>query len=113
MNEEQYAKILADLAANQKEHESYNRRLKEHDEKLERQAEILIVLERLTQTVKGLTDRMGEINTSFKALDSRLEDIEKEPGDNWKRITFEVLKWAVIGILAFAAGAAFSTLKGA
>lgn len=113
MNEEQYAKIVADLAANEKEHESYNRRLKEHDEKLERQAEILVVLERLTQTVKGLTDRMGEINTSFKALDSRLESIEREPGEKWKKIVWEVLKWAIIGILAFAAGAAFSTLKGA
>lgn len=113
MNEEQYAKIVADLAANEKEHEAYNRRLKEHDDKLEKQAEILIVLERLTQTVKGLTDRMGEINTSFKSLDSRLESIEREPGEKWKKIVWEILKWAIIGALGFAAGTIYNMLKGA
>ena len=102
MNEEQYAEVLARLAANDKEHESYNRRLSEHDQKLERQAEILIVLERLTQTVKGLTDRMGEINTSFKALDSRLGEIEKEPGEKWKKVVWEVLKAALLAAVGFA-----------
>lgn len=101
MNEEQYGKILADLAANEKEHESYNRRLKEHDVKLERQAEILIVLERLTQTVKSLTDRMGEMNTSFKALDARLGQIEKEPGEKWKKVVWEILKAALLAAVGY------------
>ena len=102
MNEEQYAEVRAALSANEKEHESYNRRLHEHDEKLERQSEILVVLERLTQTVKGLTDRMGEMNTSFRALDTRLESIEKEPGENWKKAVWEVVKAVLIAAVGFA-----------
>ena len=40
MTEEQYAEIRAALASNATEHESYNRRLREHDERLQKQSEI-------------------------------------------------------------------------
>ena len=38
MTEEQYAEIRAALASNATEHESYNRRLREHDERLQKQS---------------------------------------------------------------------------
>ena len=100
MNEEQYAAIREELAANRQEHESYNRRLREHDEKLERQGEILIMLERLTNTVKNLSEKMGEMNTYVKGMDKRLDEIEREPADKWKKITWEVIKAVVIAIVS-------------
>ena len=103
MNEEQYAEVRAALSANNKEHESYNRRLRDHDEKLERQAEILIVLERLTQTVKSLTDRMGDMSTSMRAIDARLGAIEQEPAEKWKKATWEVIKALLLAALGYAA----------
>jgi hypothetical protein len=36
MNDEQYAEIVGALRANEQEHTSYNRRLHEHDEKIEK-----------------------------------------------------------------------------
>ena len=44
MNEEQYAKVMGALRANDKEHESYNRRLHEHDEAIKELQENLIKL---------------------------------------------------------------------
>ena len=36
MNDEQYAEIIGALRANEQEHNSYNRRLHEHDEKIDK-----------------------------------------------------------------------------
>jgi len=44
VNEEQYAKVMGALRANDKEHESYNRRLHEHDEAIKELQENLIKL---------------------------------------------------------------------
>jgi chromosome segregation ATPase len=100
LNEEQYAAIREELAANQKEHESYNRRLREHDEKLEKQGEILLLLERLTNTVKSLTENMGEVKTSVQSMDRRLDVIEREPGDNWRKASWEIFKYVLLAIIA-------------
>ena len=104
MNEEQLVQIREELAANQKEHESYNRRLREHDEKLEKQGEILLLLERLTNTVKSLTDNMGEVKVTMKSMDKRLDEIEKEPADKWKKASWELFKYLLLAVAAFVIG---------
>ena len=107
MNEEWYAEVRAALAANTKEHESYNRRLHEHDEKLEKQSELLVLLERLTNTVKSLTERMAEMNTSMKVIDGRLVEIEREPGEKWKKVTWEIIKALLLAAVGFVSARAF------
>ena len=106
MTEEQYAEIRAQLASNITEHESYNRRLREHDERLQKLSDVLVVLERLTNSIKSLTDKIGTMDSSMKAIDNRLADIEREPGEKWKRITFEIIKAVVLA----AAGAGIAVI---
>lgn len=104
MNEEQFLQIREELAANQKEHESYNRRLREHDEKLEKQGEILLLLERLTNTVKTLTENIGEMKTTVQGMDKRLDEIEREPADKWKKASWELFKYVLLAIAAGVVG---------
>ena len=104
MNEEQYVKILSDLAANEKEHESYNRRLKEHDESLKKLSETQVILERLSNAVSNLTASVGEIKVSVQGVGKRLDAIEREPADNWKKITFEIIKYIVIAAIGAGVG---------
>ena len=106
MTEEQYAEIRAQLASNTTEHESYNRRLREHDERLQKLSDVLVVLERLTNSIKSLTDKIGSMDTNMQAIDHRLADIEREPGEKWKRITFEIIKAVVLA----AAGAGIAVI---
>ena len=110
MNEEQYGKILADIAANEKEHESYNRRLKEHDDKIEKLQETQILLERLTNAVNNLSTGVGELKTTVQRVDSRVAALEQEPADKWKKAT-----WKVVELLLAAVVGAVITLvsKGA
>lgn len=104
MTEEQYARIIADMARNEQEHESYNRRLHEHDEQLKKQNDILIVLERQSNNIERLTSSMKGIEQSLTSMDKRLDAIEKEPADKWKKISFEIVKYVILAIVAVAVG---------
>ena len=104
MNEEQHAKIMSDLARNEQEHASYNRRLQEHDEALKKQNDILIVLERQGNNIERLTGSMSRIEKSMEKVDKRLDEIEREPADKWKKISFEIIKYVVLAIVAVAVG---------
>lgn len=104
MNDEQYAKIMMDLARNEQEHESYNRRLREHDEALKKQSDILVILEKQNGNIERLTGSMNRMEKSMENVDKRLDAIEKEPGDKWKKISYEIIKYIVLAILAVIAG---------
>ena len=109
MNEEQYADVKAGLASNETEHASFRRRLDEHDESLRKLSETQVILERLSNAVSNLSSSIGEIKLSVQGVDRRLGDLEREPADNWKKVTFEIIKYVVIaaigaGIAYFAKG---------
>lgn len=104
MNEEQFAKILEELARNDQEHKSYNRRFQEHDAALKKQSDILVILERQNGNIERLTTAMNRMESSVEKMDQRLESIEKEPGEKWKNTSADVLKWFLIGLLGFVAG---------
>ena len=104
MTEEQYAEIRAQLASNTTEHESYNRRLREHDERLQKLSDVLVVLERLTSSIKSLTDKIGVMDDAMKAIDHRLAVIELEPATKWKSITWEIIKYLALALIGVAVG---------
>ncbi len=110
MNDEQYAEIIGALRANEQEHASYNRRLHEHDEKIDKLQQTQIQLANLTNAVNNLASGIGEVKTAVQSVDKRVADLEKEPADKWKKITWEIVKAVVLA----AAGAGIAILtKGA
>ena len=109
MNEEQYAEIRGQLAANDKEHESYNRRLKEHSEHLTKLDNTFVMLERLTNSVNSLSSSIGDLKTAVQSVDRRVAEIEREPANKWKKATWKVVEL----ILAAVVGAAIAVfIKG-
>lgn len=110
MNEGQYAEIVGALRANEQEHTSYNRRLHEHDEKIEKLQQTQIQLANLTNAVNNLANGIGEVKTAVQGVDKRVAELEREPADKWKRITWEIIKAVVMA--AVGAGIAILT-KGA
>lgn len=102
LNEEQYADIKGQLMANVKEHESYNRRLKEHDEHLDKLDNTYVLLERLTNAVNSLTSGMADLKTVVQSMDGRVAQLEREPADKWKKVMWEIIKailLAVVGVV--------------
>ena len=106
MNDEQYAEIVGALRANEQEHSSYNRRLHEHDEKIEKLQQTQIQLANLTNAVNNLASGIGEIKTAVQSVDKRVGELEREPADKWKKITWEIVKAVVLA----AAGAGITIL---
>ena len=102
MNEEQYAEIRGQLAANDKEHESYNRRLADHDDHLGRLDNTFVLLERLTNSVNSLTATMGDMKTTLQSVDRRVSEIEREPGDKWKKMTWKIVELILAAIVGAA-----------
>ena len=107
MNDEQYAEIIGALRANEQEHSSYNRRLHEHDEKIDKLQQTQIQLANLTNAVNNLANGIGEVKTAVQSVDKRVGELEREPADKWKKITWEIVKAVVMA--AVGAGIAILT----
>lgn len=84
--------LRADMAAAEKEHESFRRRLGEHDTSLKQLTELTIAVQGLAQAVNNQTEAMAK-------MEKRLAAIEAEPGENWKKMAFEVLKYVVLAVV--------------
>ncbi len=106
MNDEQYAEIVGALRANEREHTSYNRRLHEHDEAIRELQQTQIQLVNLTNAVNNLASGIGEVKTAVQGVDKRVAELEREPADKWRRITWEIVKAVVMA----AVGAAIAVI---
>lgn len=95
MHDEDIKALRADMAANDKEHESFRRRLHEHDEQIN-------AIHTLATSVEKLADAMNETKKTVEKIDRRVEDIEKEPADKWKKIGFEIVKAVVVALVGAA-----------
>lgn len=79
------------MASNDKEHESFRRRLNDHDEKMN-------CLIDLAGSVKSLAVSMDQTRRTVEKIDQRVEAIENEPGDKYKKLTFEIIKYVILAI---------------
>ena len=87
--------LREEAAANEKEHESFRRRLREHDDQINE-------IHQLTTAVGKLADGIAETKRTVDKIDKRVEAIEKEPAEKWKKITFEVVKAVVMALVGAA-----------
>ena len=94
-NAEQVAELRERMASNDKEHESFRRRLRDHDDKVN-------CLIELTGSVKSLAVSMDQTRRTVEKIDKRVEAIEHEPSDKWKKITFEAVKLIVAALIGAA-----------
>ena len=104
MNEEQYAKIVADLAANDTEHSSFKRRLDEHDTAIREQNKIFVALEKQSNAIESMNTSMGRVEKKVDGIGSRVDALEKEPGEKWKKVTWEIVKYMVLALVGVAVG---------
>lgn len=110
MNDEQFAEVLAAIKANETEHKSYNRRLDGHDEAIKELQNTQIQIANLTNAVNNLAAGISDVKTTVQSVDRRVAELEREPGDKWKKATWKVVEL----VLAAAVGFAISYLsKGA
>ena len=101
-HDEAIGKLRADAAANEREHESFRRRLNEHDAKIEKMSDLMLAIQKQGNAIECMTNTLKEVKRSVETVENRVSQIEKEPGEKWKKIVFELVKYVVLA----AAGAA-------
>lgn len=92
------------MAANETEHESFRRRLKEHDERISQINNLTLAVQRQGDVMERVVESQQKTQQSIDRVEKRVVDLEREPADKWRRLAFEVVKWAVIGALGVLAG---------
>lgn len=104
MNEEQYAEVVAKLASNETEHKSFCRRLDEHDALLREQNKIVVAIEKQSNAIETMNKSMGRVESKVDSLSGRVDAMEKEPGEKWKKATWEILKYVLLAIAGVVVG---------
>ena len=104
MNEEQYAEVVARLASNETEHKSFCRRLDEHDALLREQNKIVVAIEKQSNAIETMNTSMSRVESKVDSLSGRVDAMEKEPGEKWKKVTWEILKYVLLAIAGVVVG---------
>lgn len=104
MTEEQYADIKAQLASNATEHSSFKRRLDDHDALLREQNKIIVAIEKQGNALESMNKSMNRVETKVNSIDVRVEALEREPGEKWKKTTYEIVKYVVLALVGLAVG---------
>ena len=104
MNEEQYAEVVAKLASNETEHKSFCRRLDEHDALLREQNKIVVAIEKQSNAIETMNTSMGRVEKKVDSLSGRVDAMEKEPGEKWKKVSWEILKYVLLAIAGVVVG---------
>jgi len=104
MNEEQYAEVVAKLASNETEHKSFCRRLDEHDALLREQNKIVVAIEKQSNAIETMNKSMGRVESKVDSLSGRVDAMEKEPGEKWKKVTWEILKYVLLAVVGLVVG---------
>ena len=109
MNEEQYAEVVAKLASNETEHKSFCRRLDEHDALLREQNKIVVAIEKQSNAIETMNKSMSRVESKVDSLSGRVDAMEKEPGEKWKKVTWEILKYALLAVAGLVIGMILKT----
>lgn len=111
MSEEQLAELMASMASNETEHKSFRRRLDGCEEKLDKALNMQLVMERQSAAIENLGKGVGRVEQKVDSIDNRVAELEREPGEKWKKIAFEVVKYVVIALLGLAVGYVINEIK--
>lgn len=98
------SQVDSETAANKAEHESFKRRLKDLEEAGKERTEMLLAIQRQGDAIAAMSKKMDGISASVGRVEQRVDEIEKEPADRYKKLAFEVIKYIVLAIVGVTAG---------
>ena len=93
------SQVDRETAANEAEHNSFKRRLDALEAAEKERTEMLLAIQSLGDAVKNVSTKVGEIAVSVNKVEQRVDEIEAEPADRYKRITYEIIKYIVLAVV--------------
>ena len=109
MNDENHLHAIGEeLAAlkarNEADHKSYQRRIGALEEAQSRQTEMLLAIQNISNAQQNIVTKVNSIDGKVDKLGKRIDVIEREPGDKWKKLAFEIVKYIVLAAVGVAVG---------
>lgn len=98
-HDERISELQKDMAAAKMEHQSFKRRLDDLEEAGKRQNDILVTLQKQADAIETMNGKIDGVASSVRNIADRVEKIEDEPADKWKKISFEVVKYVILAVL--------------
>lgn len=96
--------VSRETAANRVEHNSFKRRLDELEESGKRQSEILVTLQKQADAIESMNGKIDSMADKVEGAVNKISELEREPGEKWKKISFEIVKYVVLAIAGAAVG---------
>jgi hypothetical protein len=88
-----------ETAANETEHASFRRRLDKLEEAGKERTEMLLAIQRQGTAIENIGKKVGEIAVSVGDVKKRVDEIEQEPADTYKKLKYEIIKYIVLTVL--------------
>ena len=108
MNEHEFLEVKQQVdqetAANHAEHASFKRRLDLLEGAAKERTEMLIAIQRQGDAIEHIGEKVGEIAVSVNKVEQRVDDIESEPAEKYKKITFEIVLCVVLAVVGAVVG---------
>lgn len=109
MNDEQYIDVMRQLASNEQEHKSFRRRLDDHDKAIDEQNKIFLALQKQSDAIESMNKSVGRVEKKVDGISGRVDALEKEPADKWKKTTWEVVKYLLLAVVGLVVGLVLKT----
>lgn len=108
MNEHEFLEVKQQVdqetAANHAEHASFKRRLDVLEGAAKERTEMLLAIQRQGDAIERIGEKVGEIAVSVSKVEQRVDDIESEPAEKYKKITFEIVLCVVLAVVGAVVG---------
>lgn len=114
--------VARETAANKEAHKEYERRFEELSENSKRQSDILVTLQKQADAIESMngkidtfsdkvdskidsmSEKVEQAVSHFDETDKRVARLEKEPGEEYKKLKFEIVKYIVLALVGAVVG---------
>ena len=100
----QVSQMMERIAEDRDDHRAILRRLDELEYSDKQQNELNVALQRQADAIDALHEKADMLADQMKSVSGRVSVIEKEPGERWKKISFEIIKYIVLAAVGAAIG---------
>ena len=100
----QISQLAERIAESRGDNRAILRRLDGLEDDEKQQSGILVTLQHQADAIEALHEKVDKLAERMEGISDRVSEIEKEPGERWKKIGFEIIKYIVLAAVGAAIG---------
>ena len=102
--QEQVSELAEHIAEGRGDLRAILHRLDELEDRERRSSGMDVALQRQADAIDALHEKVDKLAERTDGVSGRVSEIEKEPGERWKKISFEIIKYIVLAAVGAAVG---------